>query len=93
MLITTVNGWSPLMISVEELRSSFSKKRNSYDLATLIGETKLQARIPIPLSPAAERRPYLSRAFSRRGFGSRTAFTHCVAARRPNCRHFTNPSR
>ena len=34
-----------------------------YDLVTLIGETKLQAHIPIPLSPAAERRPYLSRAF------------------------------
>ena len=28
-----------------------------------MGETKLQARIPILLSPAAERRPYLSRAF------------------------------
>ena len=43
--------------------AQFLGHRKLDDLATLIGETKLQARIPIPLSPAAERRPYLSRAF------------------------------
>ncbi len=58
-----IRNGCPVTIDNDSAERSNCPPPDSYDLATLMGETKLQARIPVPLSPAAERRPYLSRAF------------------------------